>query len=179
MLKRITNSLVLLISFFILLDHVSLFPTYSTIKPIIGTHTYSNDYFTFEYPETWSYQDFDSFISFYDEWNDHIANIWINDYYKYPIGEDKESYTKVLSQINRGLSQEILELSHLKIDGYNVDKLITKAKIGLKNYKFVKYIIDFSPCVTISAGDRTKKTDFWMPGLNIIVNSLDFFDYNE
>lgn len=178
MLKRIINCFILLISFYFIIDYVSLFPTYSMIKPVINTKTYSNDYFSFEYPENWSYQDFDSFISFYDEWNDIIANIWIDDYYKYeyPIGEDKESYAKVLSQANKRQSQEILELSHLKIDGYNTDKLITKCKIGFKNYKFVKYIIDFSPYIQISAGGRTRKTDFWMPGLNIIVNSFHFYD---
>lgn len=77
MLKRIISSLALLISLFILLDHALLFPTYSNIPPTTDTCTYANDYFTFEYPENWSYQEFRSFLTLYDENNRLVANIWI------------------------------------------------------------------------------------------------------
>lgn len=178
MLKRIISSLALLISLFILLDHALLFPTYSNIPPTTDTCTYANDYFTFEYPENWSYQEFRSFLTLYDESNRLVANIWIglDEDRKYPIGENEESYAKMFAKETSKDSIEVVEVSHLEIDGYNTDKLIAIFKRDFKNYKIVNYIIDFSPRINISVGDRARKTDFLLPQLDNLVHSFQFSD---
>ena len=168
MLKRIISSLALLISLFILLDHALLFPTYSNIPPTTDTCTYANDYFTFEYPENWSYQEFSTWTSFYNEYNDLAVTLSLVLQPCYTVGGDIKNYTRAYERQGHK-NFEMIELTHMQVDGYPTDKLITKHMYGREIVNSIIYIISSIPGpYSFDANEDEAE------GVDIIISSLNF-----
>lgn len=170
--KRIISIFVLLISLYYFYDYVESFEVYRGSNYVVGTQTYSNNtYFSFEFPENWSYQEFGTFVSLYDENHDFAASISYVRRYGVPVGSDKESYEKHF-KIHGFDDFEIIELSHLKIDDYNADKIILQDKIGWQEYLYLSYNIDTRLSLE-GQHPKTKAKDLF-PQLEKIFNSIRF-----
>lgn len=166
--KRIISIIVLLIIFFRFYAYIESFEIYLENNYVVGTQTYSNDYLSFEFPENWSYQEFSTWTSFYNEYNDLAVTLSLVLQPCYTVGGDIKNYTKAYERQGHK-NFEIIELTHMQVDGYPTDKLITKHIYGREIVNSIIYIISSIPGpYSFDANEDEAE------GLDIIISSLNF-----
>lgn len=104
--------------------------------------SYHNTNFALEYPDTWEVKEGSaedgSIVRFYDKKGEAVFWIEQGEAWRVDLNMTKEDYKKILS----GLWQEVKieELSEVKVDGYDAQKLIFTCTVNGEKRRITKYI---------------------------------------